>query len=126
MSATIDNRAVVEQLSQRIFKNITDTVSDKRCRVSDIFTNENKVKCADFSQSDFLIEAEIDSASVIMNGFGILDCLAQVEGNDCAEFLTGKDSGDLVHYGVLMLRDLTVGGIEVKDMSEFLLAELQS
>ena len=50
MSATIDNRAVVEQLSQRIFKNITDTVSDKRCRVSDIFTNENKVKCADFSQ----------------------------------------------------------------------------
>ena len=61
-----------------------------------------------------------------MNGFGILDCLAQVVGNDCAEFLTGKDSGDLVHYGVLMLRDLTVGGIEVKDMSEFLLAELQS
>ena len=53
MSATIDNRAVVERLSQRIFKNIIDTVSDKRCRVSDIFAIENKVKCADYSQSDF-------------------------------------------------------------------------
>lgn len=116
MSATIDNRAVVERLSQRIFKNIIDTVSDKRCRVSDIFAIENKVKCADYSQSDFLIEAEIDSASVIMNGFGILDCLAQIIGNDCAVFLQGRDGGDLINAGTLMLRDLTVGGIDDVDM----------
>ena len=116
MSVTIANRSVVERLSQRIFKNITDTVSDKKCRVSDVFLIENKVKCVDFSEADFLTEAGISSASVIMNGFGILDCLAQVIGNDCAEFLQGRDGGDLVSAGTLMLRDLTVGGIDGVDM----------
>ena len=116
ISTTIDNRAVVERFSESIFKNIKDTVSDKRCRVSDIFSIENKVQCADYSQSDFLAEAEIDSPSVIMNGFGILDCLAQVIGNDCAMFLQGRDGGDLVNAGMLMLRDLTLGGMDEVDM----------
>ena len=116
MSVTIDDRTVVERLSQRIFKNILDTVSDKRCRVSDIFSIENKVQCADYSQSDFLAEAEIDSPSVIMNGFGILDCLAQVIGNDCAEYLSGKQRGFEMNAGMLMLRDLTLGGMDEVDM----------
>ena len=115
LSVTIDNRSVVERLSQRIFKNITDTVSDKKCRVSDVFLVENKVKFVDFSQADFLAEAGISSASVIMNGFGVLDCLAQVIGNDCAKFLQGRDGDNLVSAGTLMLRDLTVGGIDGVD-----------
>lgn len=116
MTVTIDNHAVVEKLSQKIFRHITDTVKNKRCRVSDIFSIEHKVKCADFSQSIFLEEAEIDKPSIIMNGFGILDCLAQVIGNDCAMFLQGRDGGDLVNAGMLMLRDLSVGGIDGVDM----------
>ena len=116
MSVTIDDRTVVERLSQRIFKNILDTVSDKRCRVSDIFSIENNVRSVDYSQSDFLAEAEIDSPSVIMNGFGIIDCLAQVIGNDCAMFFEGREGGDLINAGMLMLRDLSVGGIDGVDM----------
>ena len=116
MSVTINDRSVVERLSQKIFKHITDTVNNKRCRVSDIFLIEHKVKCADYSQSAFLAEAEIDNPSVNMNGFGILDCLAQVIGNDCAMFLEGRDGGDLVNAGMLMLRDLSVGGIDGVDM----------
>lgn len=116
MSVTIDNRAVVEKLSQKIFKYITDTVESKLCRVSDIFSIEHKVKCADYSQSAFLAEAGIDNPGITMNGFGILDCLAQVIGDDCATFLQGRDSGDLVNAGTLMLRDLSVGGIDGVDM----------
>ena len=116
MSVTIEDRTVVERLSKRIFKNITDTVSDKRCRVSDIFSIENNVHCVDYSQSDFFVEVEIDSPSVIMNGFGILDCLAQVIGNDCAMFLQGKEGGDLINAGMLMLRDLSLGGVDEEYM----------
>lgn len=116
MSVTIDNRSVVERLSQKIFKHITDTVDNKRCRVSDIFSIEHKVECVDYSQSEFLAEAGIDNPSVIMNGLGILDCLAQVIGNECALFLQGRDGGDLVNAGMLMLRDLSVGGIDGVDM----------
>ena len=116
MSVTIENRSVVERLSQKIFKHITDTVDSKRCRVSDIFSIEHKVKCADYSQATFMAEAGIDNPAVIMNGFGILDCLAQVIGNDCAMFLQGRDGGDVVNAGMLMLRDLSVGGIDGVDM----------
>jgi hypothetical protein len=115
MSVTIDNRTLVEKLSQKIFNHITDSVENKFCRISDIFSIEDKVKCANYSQTLFLEEAGLDNPNINMNGFGILDCLAQVIGNDCAMFFKGREGGDLINAGMLMLRDLSVGGIDGVD-----------
>ena len=112
LSVSFTDRPQVERLSKKIFRHLTDTVENKRCKVSEIFSIQQKVKCVDYSQSAFLIEAGIDNPSTNMNGYAIMHSLSQVIGQDCAVFLQGRDSGDFLNAGILMLRDLSIGGID--------------
>ena len=115
LSVSHDDRDWINRISSGIFSKITATVEDKRCRVSDIFSIK-PVNCDDFSQQKFMTKAEIDSPSVIMNGFGILDCLAQVIGSDCVAFMTGRDRSELGYAGMIWIKNLTVGKIESDDL----------
>ena len=114
LSPTVQNRNSVEKVSSDIFKKIIATVANDRCSISDIFSISGKVKCINFSHSKFLSVENLPSANVTMNGFGVLDGLAQAFGNDCAAFLQGRD--DIMHAGMVLLRDLTIGVADKSDV----------
>ena len=116
MSTTINDRSVVERLSNNIFSKIIETVQDEKCRISDVFSVSSNVRCINFSQSKFLGVAGISSAKVITNGTGILDNIAQAFGEDCAEFLQDREDGEMLNAGLLLMKDITIGGFESGDL----------
>jgi hypothetical protein len=114
LSSFGSNREQINQVSNEIFSKIIASVADEKCRVSDIFSITNNVKCIDFSQEKFLSVANLPSANVVMNGRGVLDCLAQAYGADCAKFLQGRDGANMQNAGMLLLTDFAVGNAEGK------------
>lgn len=116
LSTTNQSRTSIERVSNEILKKIIATTEGDRCQVSEIFSISNKVKCINFSQSKFLAVANLSSANVNINGLGVLDNLAQAFGVDCAAFLQGREGGEIINAGMILMKDLTVGDADKGDV----------
>lgn len=119
LSMTHPNRSLVTKISNEILSKVILSVADKQCRVSDVLSISATVQCINFSNTKFLADANISSPNVIMNGRGVIDSLVQAYGSDCVTFLQGREGGNLMNAGMMLLKDLTVGN---GDRGDFILS----
>jgi len=115
LSVTIKDSSEVKRLSNKINSELKNTMKSKTLRVSDLFSSSTGKTCINISQSNFMKNANIESANVIMNGLGIFEELQETISDDCVKFFQNSNMAQILVRGMILMKDVTIGDSDAGD-----------